>query len=314
MNFINDKSTKQKTIKKTVKISGVGFKTARAISMSLSASEENSGISFIRNDLGKRNAVTYRWLCATDTGSNILDDTGNNIAVDSLEHLMAALYTCGIDNALVETNGPEAPILDGSTQPFIDLIESAGTQEQSALRKAIWLQHPIIIRDEEQYAVLTPAPMPHITTEMNFPGKPIRTQTFSVELSKETIIKEMAKARTHRFKNELAQLRFHNLALGCSTDNTIIIDGRRVTNKEGLRYKNEYVRHATLDCLGRLALTGAPLLAHLYVQNPDSGFCRNSKSLRSLATHTTLSISATLLPACQYWPRPASLNKDPLSC
>jgi len=272
MKFTNGTTVKQRTLKQPVNIKGIGFRTGRAITMSIAPAEADSGIQFVQNNLDVKNIVTARWHSVIDTEIATSEGIGSGINVSTIEHLMAALYDCGIDNAVVELNGPEPPIMDGSAQPFIELIENAGTQTQASPRKVIWLQRPIEIRDGKQYAILTPADIPRITTEIIFPDTSIGSQTFSVELIGNAIRNNIAKARTFRFEEELPRLYDKGLAMGCSAKNTIIISRDSVTNREELRYKDEYARHITLDCLGDLALIGVPVLAHLYVRRPGPVF------------------------------------------
>ncbi len=272
MKFTSGTSVKQRTIKHPVTIKGIGFRTGQAVTMSISPADADSGIQFVQNNLDVKNNVTARWHSVIDTEISSSEGIGSGINVSSIQHLMAALYDCGIDNAVVELNAPEPPIMDGSAQPFIELIEKTGTQTQTASRKVIWLQRPIEIRNGKQYAILTPAEIPRITTEIEFPDTTIGSQTFSVELINDAIRKNIANARTFRFEEELPQLRDKGLALGCSENNTVIIKRDPTANTKGLRYQDEYVRHITLDCLGDLALIGVPLLAHLYVRRPDPLF------------------------------------------
>lgn len=272
MKFTSGTSVKQRTVKHPVTVKGVGFRTGRAITMSISPADADSGIQFVQNNLDVKNIVTARWHSVIDTEIASSEGIGSGINVSTIEHLMAAFYDCGIDNAVVELNAPEPPIMDGSAQSFIDLIEKTGTQTQASSRKVIWLQRPIEIRHGKQYAILTPAEIPRITTEIEFPDTTIGSQTFSVELINDAIQKNIARARTFRFEEELPQLRDKELALGCSAKNTVIISRDPATNMEELRYKDEYVRHITLDCLGDLALIGVPVLAHLYVRRPDPVF------------------------------------------
>lgn len=272
MNFTNETTVKQKTIKHAVTIKGFGFRSGRATTMSISPADADSGIQIVQNNLDVKNNINARWHSVIDSEIVTSEGISSGINVSTIEHLMAALYACGIDNAVVKLDGVEPPIMDGSAQDFIELIEEAGTLEQTAQRKVIWLQRPIEIRDDKQYAILTPAETPRLTTEFNFPDTKIGSQTFSVELTSEAIRENIAKARTFRFEEELPQLRDNGLALGCSEKNTVIVSHNSELNHQELRYKDEYIRHITLDCLGNLALIGVPVLAHLYVRCPDSVF------------------------------------------
>lgn len=272
MNFTNGTTVKQRTIKHAVTIKGFGFRTGRAITMSISPADADSGIQFVQSNLDVKNIVRARWHSVIDSEITTSEGISSGINVSTIEHLMAALYACGVDNAVVALDGPEPPIMGGCAQAFIELIEDAGTQKQTAPRKVIWLQQPIEIRSGKQYATLTPAEIPRITTEFNFPDTKMGLQTFSVELTRDAIHENIAKARTFRFEEELPRLRENGLALGCSAKNTVIISHSSELNNQELRYKDEYIRHITLDCLGSLALVGVPVLAHLYISRPDTVF------------------------------------------
>jgi UDP-3-O-[3-hydroxymyristoyl] N-acetylglucosamine deacetylase len=181
---------------------------------------------------------------------------------------MAALHGCGVDNALIEMDGPEVPIMDGSSQPFVSLIEKTGTVCQETLRKAIWLQRPIVVKQNDKTAMLMPSFEPRITVDIDFPNSAIGEQTCSVQLANEAFRNDIARARTFGFSQDIEHLRQLGLARGGSLRNAILVDGDRIVNEEGLRYRDEFVRHKILDVFGDLALVGVPILAHYYGCKP----------------------------------------------
>jgi UDP-3-O-[3-hydroxymyristoyl] N-acetylglucosamine deacetylase len=181
---------------------------------------------------------------------------------------MAALHGCGVDNALIEIDGPEIPIMDGSSHPFVTMIEKSGTVNQPALRKAIWLQRRIFVKDNDKEAALIPSSIPSITVDIDFPDSAVGKQTYTVELVNEAFRADISRARTFGFAKDIERLRKLGLARGGSLHNAILVDGDRIVNEEGLRYKDEFVRHKILDTLGDLALIGIPIYASYYGKKP----------------------------------------------
>jgi UDP-3-O-[3-hydroxymyristoyl] N-acetylglucosamine deacetylase len=199
---------------------------------------------------------------------------------------MAALYGCGVDNALIEIDGPEVPILDGSAEAFASTIEHFGTQSLSEGRKAIWIKDPIVVRDGEKYALLLPSTTQRITISIDFPYTAIGAQTYSIELVNEAFRHNIARARTFGFAEQITKLQEEGFARGGSLNNSILVDGERIVNQEGLRFENEFVRHKVLDAFGDLSLAGAPIFAHYYAFK--GGHELNQKLIRQLfSTYTS---------------------------
>ena len=262
-------SVNQKTLRQTVSYVGIGLHTGRKVSMSVRPAEVDSGIHIVRKDIPEnQNLINARWYNVKETRLSTVLGNSSGTTVSTVEHLMAALHGCGVDNALVELDGPEIPIMDGSAEPFVKMIERVGTVDQFMPRNAIWLHRPIEVRDGDKYAILLPADSPRITVEIDFPGSIIGSQTLSVELVNEAFRNDIARARTFGFSSDIEQLRKKGLALGGSLNNAVLVDGDRVVNEEGLRFQDEFVRHKILDCMGDLALIGVPVLAHLYARKP----------------------------------------------
>lgn len=271
----------QHTIKQPVSFVGIGLHTGKKTTLTIKPLFDQGGIFFKRTDITRSNGlIAARWYNVTDT--RLCTSIGNNdgVSVGTIEHLMAALAGCGIDNALIELDGPEVPIMDGSAEPFASTIERFGTQPLTGRRKAIWIKEPIEVRDGERYALLLPGVTQRITLSIDFPGTAIGAQTYSLELVNEAFRNQVACARTFGFAEQIAKLQLEGFARGGSLSNAILVDGERVINAEGLRYANEFVRHKVLDAYGDLALAGAPILGHYYAFK--SGHDLNQRLIRRL--------------------------------
>lgn len=253
----------QKTLKNSIHCSGIGLHGGAKVNMTLHPAEPHSGIVFHRSDLagsprieGRLENVVATPLCTTLA----LDD---RVRVGTVEHLMSALSGCGIDNAVVELNGPEVPVMDGSAAPFVFLIECAGTAEQDAPRRALQILKEITVADTERSASITPGDGFSVEFEIDFDSPAIARQQWSLQITDSTFKRDVSRARTFGFLEEVDKLRAMGLALGGSLDNAIVISGDRVINQGGLRYENEFVRHKVLDLIGDLYLIGAPILGRV---------------------------------------------------
>jgi len=271
----------QKTLKQSITYVGVGLHSGKNVSMTVHPGEVDSGIHFLRKDVpAGEGLIAARWYNVVDTSLStaIGNEYGNR--VDTVEHLMAALRGCGVDNAMIELDGPEVPIMDGSSHPFVSMIERIGTVDQDSSRHAIWIQRPIEVREGDKYAILMPSNTSRITVEIDFESSAIGSQTMSVELVNEAFHHQVARARTFGFSQQIEALREKGLALGGSLRNAILVDGDRIVNEEGLRYDDEFVRHKILDSLGDLALAGVPILGHYFGRKP--GHELNSRLMNKL--------------------------------
>jgi UDP-3-O-[3-hydroxymyristoyl] N-acetylglucosamine deacetylase len=198
--------------------------------------------------------------------------------VATVEHLMAALSGCGIDNAIVELDGPELPIMDGSAEPFVFLIDCAGSVVQEAPRRAIRVLKPVEVVDGARTTRLVPAEVFSVTVEIDYPSPPIMSQRFTVTLDR--FRSELARARTYGFLHEVEALHAAGLARGASLDNAVVVNGQQVVNQEGLRYPDEFVRHKALDAIGDLYLAGAPIIGRF--EGVRSGHRMNHRLLAAL--------------------------------
>jgi len=280
------KYLKQKTLKNSIGCSGIGLHSGARVTMNILPAEPDTGIRFKRTDISGRQAVIpAHWGKVVDSRlcSTIANEDGVTIA--TIEHLMAAFAGLGIDNALVEINGPEVPIMDGSAAPFAFLIECAGVREQDAPRKAIRVLKPIEVREENRFATLTPSDIFSVSFDIEFSSAAVARQSHSVDMVAGTFKKEVARARTFGFEHEVAALRAAGLLAGGSLDNAVVVSGDRVLNDSGLRYADEFVRHKILDSVGDLYLAGMPILGQFH--GSRSGHATNHRLLEALFADET---------------------------
>lgn len=274
-------AARQRTLRGAAECSGVGVHSGEKVKLRLMPAPEDTGVVFIRTDLmnGARE-IPARWDHVVDTRlcTVIGNPHGGNVA--TVEHLMAALYACGIDNAFVEIDGGEVPVMDGSSDPFVFLIEMAGIEEQKAPRRFIEIIAPVQVNDGIKQAKLLPDTESRFSFEIAFDRAPIRRQQYDFVLSAEGFKSEISRARTFGFYEEVDQLRKAGFARGGSLHNAIVIKDDGVMNEEGLRYDDEFVRHKLLDAVGDLALAGAPVLGHFH--GHCSGHALNNQLLRAV--------------------------------
>ena len=259
----------QCTIARVMSYVGIGLHGGQRVSMQLHPAAPNSGIFFVRSDVPEAHAVIpASWKNVVDTRLCTVLGNEHGVTISTVEHLLAAIRGCGVDNLMVEISADEVPILDGSCAPIVDLISKAGLVNQNLPRYGIWVEHPIQVRQGERLAILEPSPVPRITVEIDFDSAAIGHQILSVDLVDHSFASEIAPARTFGFAEELDQLRAQGLALGGSMRNAVLVDADEVVNAEGLRFADEFARHKILDCCGDLALAGAPIFGHLRAHKP----------------------------------------------
>ena len=252
---------RQHTLRNPISCVGVGLHTGRTIHLTLRPAPVDSGIVFHRTDLGI--AIPARHDRVTETRlSTVLACRDNPQArVATVEHVMAALAGCLIDNAIIEVDGPEVPVLDGSSAPFVFLVDCAGRQEQQGSRSMIEVLKRIRVEEGEAFAELRPASQPCLSLSLSiaFPARAIGRQAYSMTLTDRTFRSEVADCRTFAMLGEIEALRASGLAQGGSLDNAVVVDDARVLNPAGLRRRDEFVRHKLLDAVGDLALAGHPI-------------------------------------------------------
>lgn len=273
----------QKTLKKSVSCSGIGLHSGRNVSITLRPAVADTGIVFKRIDLPGAPSVKAVCDYVSDTRLATTIKNGNAL-VSTIEHLMAAFAAARIDNAIVEIDGIEVPIMDGSAIYFVKRINEAGTAVQEAYRRYIIVTKPVEVGNKDSSAAIYPSMESRITFSVDFDHEALEAQTFSVSLLNPGLEKEISEARTFGFLHEVNMLKASGLALGGSLENAIVIDESGVINDEGLRYPDELVRHKVLDSLGDLYLMGAPVIGH-FISN-KGGHALTHKLVTTLLTDT----------------------------
>lgn len=272
---------RQRTIKNVIRATGVGLHSGEKVFLTLRPAAPDSGIVFRRVDLdpvveipAEGHLVTETTLC---TGLSC-----GPANVQTVEHLMSALAGLGVDNLYIELSAAEVPIMDGSSGPFVFLLQSAGVVEQDAPKRFIRVLEPVEVREGDKIARFEPYDgfKLDFTIAFDHPAIPLAQSRAEVEFSTEAYIREVSRARTFGFMRDLEYMRERNLGLGGSMDNAIVLDEFRVLNDDGLRYANEFVRHKILDAVGDLYLAGHPILG--LFKGYKSGHALNNKLVRAL--------------------------------
>jgi UDP-3-O-[3-hydroxymyristoyl] N-acetylglucosamine deacetylase len=254
----------QYTLKKTVNCCGVGLHSGRTVNLSIKPAPVNNGIRFFRSDLmnGRHIKAHMDKVIDTHLATTIGD---NEIKVSTTEHLMAALRGFGVDNADIELDAAEVPIMDGSAGPFIHLLKISGLKKQGGLRKVLRITKRITYADGDKTICVTPYDGFKVTGEIFFDDALIQSQKYSLNVSSDRFIKEISRARTFGYVEQVEELWANGLALGGSLENVIAIHWNRksVLNEDGLRFDDEFIRHKVLDLIGDLALLGCQILGHV---------------------------------------------------
>ncbi len=272
---------RQRTLKNIIRATGVGLHTGKKVYLTLRPASEDTGIIFIRTDLDAEIEVPARPENVSDTRlSTTLERNG--IKISTVEHLMSAFAGMGIDNAYVELSAPEVPIMDGSAGPFVFLLQSAGIMEQKKLKQFIRIKKPCVIQDDDKWVKFEPFNGFKVSFAIDFDHPILQnsTQTASVDFSTTSFVKEVSRARTFGFMDDLEALRNAGLAQGGSFDNAIVMDSFHILNDDGLRYEDEFVKHKVLDAIGDLYLLGHPLIGEFSAHK--SGHALNNRLLRQL--------------------------------
>jgi UDP-3-O-[3-hydroxymyristoyl] N-acetylglucosamine deacetylase len=257
------KAGRQTTLRDQAAVSGIGVHSGLPVTLTLHPADANTGIIFLRSSMEGRYEreirADVRAVTATEF-QTVLGDS-NGPLVCTAEHVLAALRGLGVDNAIIELDGPEVPILDGSAAPFVEAIDQAGLVRLSAPRRYIQVLKPVRVAKDDAYGELRPyARGLRIEAEIEFPHPVIGRQTLTVDVEPGSFRRELARARTFGFMKDVGQLWSAGYALGASFENTLVVTENRVLNPDGLRFPDEFVRHKALDAIGDLALAGAPLL------------------------------------------------------
>ncbi len=275
---------KQRTLKTIIRASGVGLHGGVKVNMALRPAAPNTGIVFRRVDLLEPVDIPARAMMVGDTRMcSCLEKDGAKVG--TIEHLMSAFAGLGIDNAWVDLDAPEVPILDGSAAPFVFLIQSAGIEEQNVAKKFIRVTRPIEVRDGDKWARFEPYDGYRLAFSIvfNHPAIDKSAQKAQIDFAEQSYTREVARARTFGFMQEVEYLRENGLALGGGLENAIVLDEFRVLNQDGLRYSDEFVKHKILDAIGDLYLLGNPLLASY--SSHKGGHALNNQLARELLNH-----------------------------
>jgi UDP-3-O-[3-hydroxymyristoyl] N-acetylglucosamine deacetylase len=252
---------RRKTLASETAIEGIGLHSGEAVRMRLLPAAAEAGITFVRVDAGAVEIPADLSCAGPSFYATVLEKDG--VTVSTIEHLMAALYALGVDDARIELDGPEVPILDGSSRPFVDRILAAGLVELPVLRQYINIVRPIEVRDEDKTISVHPCPEYRVTYGIEFPHPALGYQELTASLwSDESFAEKLAPARTFTFERDVEALRRAGLALGGSLDNAVVVGDRGILNDE-LRFPDEFVRHKMLDLTGDLSLLGHPLRGHV---------------------------------------------------
>lgn len=277
---------KQRTLKNTIRASGVGLHTGEKIHLTLRPAAVDAGIVFKRTDIPHAPEIRA---CPENVGDTRLSTTlmKDDIRVSTVEHLLSAIAGLGIDNLYIELSGPEVPIMDGSAGPFVFLLQSAGLQDQEAAKKFIRITKLVKVSDEDRWAQFEPYDGFKVafTIDFDHPVFQAGPQSAEIDFSSTSFVKEVSRSRTFGFLRDFEYLRARNLALGGSLDNSIAVDDQKILNEDGLRYEDEFVKHKILDAIGDLYLLGHSLIGSF--SGYKSGHELNNLLLRTLINDPT---------------------------
>ena len=268
---------RQRTVASEISCTGIGLHSGKKLKLTIKPTPPDSGITFERVDISPCSIVKASF--DNVIGTNMATTIGfNGYSVSTVEHIMAAFFGMGIDNALVQIDGGEVPIMDGSSAPFVFLLKNAGVTVQNSNKKFLVVKKPVKVEDGNRSVHLYPSNELKITYKIDFNHPLIKDQTYELSFSQSSFIQEISRARTFGFLKDVETLQNNGLAQGGSLDNAIVVDEFRVLNEDGLRYKDEFVRHKILDFIGDLAIIGHIPIGHFVVER--SGHTLNQQLLR----------------------------------
>jgi len=261
----------QRTLKRTASCTGVGLHSGKPVTLTLRPAPANQGITFVRTDLPNKPAITAHFNRVVDTSlATVIGSDG--FIVSTIEHLMATFAGLSIDNAFVDLDDYEVPVMDGSAAPYTELMLRAGIREQSAARHYFVITEPIELRENGKFVGIYPDSRFRISCSISFDNPAIGDQQYCLDLSDEAFALEISPARTFGFLHEVEYMKSYGLAQGGSLENAVVVDEDGVINEGGLRFKDEFVRHKLLDSLGDFSLLGLPVLGHLKVIKSGHAF------------------------------------------
>jgi UDP-3-O-[3-hydroxymyristoyl] N-acetylglucosamine deacetylase len=272
---------KQRTLRNPIKAVGIGLHTGQNITMELLPADVNTGINFIRKDIDESLLIPA---IAENVGDTSLSTAliKDDVKISTIEHLLSAIAGLGVDNCLIKVDGPEVPIMDGSSSPFVFLIQSAGLEDQDALKRFIKVKKEITVTRDDAYASIKPFNGFKVSFKVDF-DHPVHKKLPSesiIDFSSTSFVKEVCRARTFGSWNEKELLQSKNLALGASVSNAIVFGEEKILNEEGLRFNDEIVKHKMLDAIGDLYLLGGNLIGQF--SGYKSGHALNNQLLRKI--------------------------------
>ncbi len=267
----------QTTLARSVRCIGVGLHSGKKVALTIEPAPVNHGIRFVRTDLLHKPVISAHFRNVIDTSLATTLGT-DGVIVSTIEHLMATFAGTHIDNALVQMDAYEAPIMDGSAGPFTDMLKEGGTRKQSGKRHVLVVKKPIEMTEDDKNVGLYPSDTLKVTYSIDFDHPLLKNQSYSVSLINGLFEKEICRARTFGFLHEVDHLKRNGFAQGGSLENAVVIDKDKILNPEGLRYKDEFVRHKILDCIGDLSLLGMPIVGHIVAHK--SGHALNHALLK----------------------------------
>jgi UDP-3-O-[3-hydroxymyristoyl] N-acetylglucosamine deacetylase len=278
---LTSETHKQHTLKRRIHCAGVGLHSGAKVRMALCPAEADTGIVFRRTDLPEgQNEIPARYDHVVDTRLCTVIANERGARIGTIEHVMAALAGCGIDNAVVEIDGPEVPIMDGSAEPFVFLIDCAGAAVQAAPRRALRVLRPVSVEEDGKTVSLLPGEGSVFAMEIEFDSAAIGRQRHEISLKPGAFKAQLSRARTFGFFEEIEMMRKAGLGRGGSLDNAVVVKGDSVLNPTGLRMKDEFVRHKALDAVGDIYLAGMPIIGRF--EGFKAGHALNNKLLRAL--------------------------------
>ncbi|MGM0422972.1 MAG: UDP-3-O-acyl-N-acetylglucosamine deacetylase [Pseudomonadota bacterium] len=278
--------TYQKTLAQSVSCTGIGVHSGATACLTLKPAKANSGYVFIRTDItDKNNRIEGRWQNVADTTLCTVLANNDGVTVGTVEHVLSALAAAGVDNAVIEINGPEMPIMDGSAADFLDMIDQAGVKMLNQAKRYLRLKKTVTYTEDDKTVTLSPSAKPLWDMIISFDTALIGRQVYRFDGDLNAYRQNIADSRTFGFLHEVEMMKNMGLARGGSLDNAVVIDKDSVLNPDGLRHSDEFVRHKLLDAIGDIALGGAPLLAHY--QGYKAGHALNNKVLHAVFADKT---------------------------
>lgn len=272
----------QRTLKKEIRCSSIGLHTGRKVNMKIKPAPVDTGIVFIRTDLPDSQPIPadFKMVCDTTLATTL---GYNGVTVSTVEHILSAFSGMGLDNAVIELDSFEVPIMDGSARPFVNMLKETGTRPQGKSKKMLVIKKPVSVKDKEGSAMLLPSDEFKITYEIDFTNPIIGRQTCNLIFNDKNYEGLISGARTFGFLKDVEFLQARGLGLGGSLDNAIVLDDEKIINKDGLRMPDEFVKHKILDAIGDLFLLGMPIIGHFVAYK--SGHRLNNLLLRELMSH-----------------------------